>query len=81
MLAEQAPLWDQLEPAAKDREFELETEPARSGRASTLRRSRRGEARDFDEVVLAIPVGALEPICKELIEHDERFAAGIRKPR
>ena len=29
-------------------------------------------------MVLAIPVGALEPICGQLIEHDERFAAGIR---
>jgi uncharacterized protein with NAD-binding domain and iron-sulfur cluster len=71
------PLWDQLEPSAKDREFELVTDPLGVG-ARTLERSRPGQRADFDEVVLAIPVGALEPISKELIEHDERFADGIK---
>ncbi len=71
------PLWDQLEPAAQDQPFELVADPLRVG-AHTLERSRPGERKDFDEVVLAIPVGALEPICGELIDHDERFAAGIR---
>jgi uncharacterized protein with NAD-binding domain and iron-sulfur cluster len=71
------PLWDQLEPAAQGHEFELK--PNALGREPhTLERSRPGRRGDFDEVVLAIPVGALGPICKELIEHDERFAAGIR---
>ncbi len=70
------PLWDQLEPSAEGHEFELVTDPLKAG-TKTLARSRPGEDGDFDEVVLAIPVGALEPICKELIEHDERFAAGI----
>ena len=69
-----APLWDQLEPSAEGHEFELVTDPLKAG-TKTLARSRPGEDGDFDEVVLAIPVGALEPICKELIEHDERFAA------
>jgi uncharacterized protein with NAD-binding domain and iron-sulfur cluster len=71
------PLWDQLEPAAQGREFELALNPLERGK-QTLERSRPGERKDFDEVVLAIPVGALKPICQELIDHDERFAAGIR---
>ena len=71
------PLWDQLEPAAEGRQFELEPNALRRD-PHTLERSRPGQRGDFDEVVLAIPVGALEPICGQLIEHDERFAAGIR---
>jgi uncharacterized protein with NAD-binding domain and iron-sulfur cluster len=33
---------------------------------------------DFDEVVLAIPVGALEPICGELADADPRFGQMLR---
>ena len=44
--------------------------------AASPRRS--GAAIDFDEVVLGIPVGALRPICGELIERDELFARGDR---
>ena len=33
---------------------------------------------DFDEVVLAIPVGALGPICGELADADRRFAQMLR---
>ena len=72
------PLWDQLEPAAEGREFELELNPLKRD-PHALKRSLPGEPKDFDGVVLAIPVGALEPICKELIAADERFAAGIKK--
>jgi hypothetical protein len=32
---------------------------------------------DFDQVVLAIPIGALEPICGELIERDQRWDLAI----
>ena len=67
------PLWDQLEPAAEGVNFEARAEPA-AARPHTLERSAN---HDFDEVVLGIPVGALEPICGQLIAHDARFAAGI----
>ena len=36
---------------------------------------------DFDQVVLGIPVGALAPICGELMERDERFRRGIESAR
>ena len=67
------PLWDQLEPAARGHDFELRPNPL--GRDPLL--LRRGE--DFDAVVLGIPVGALEPICRELMARDERFRRGIER--
>jgi uncharacterized protein with NAD-binding domain and iron-sulfur cluster len=67
------PLWDQLEPAARGHDFELQPNPL--GRDPLL--LRRGE--DFDAVVLGIPVGALEPICRELMDRDERFRRGIER--
>ena len=44
---------------------------------------RRGKDKDFELVVLGIPVGALEPICRELIEDagNPRFAAMIKNSR
>ena len=67
------PLWDQLEADAPGHDFELLGNPL--GHEPLL--LRRGE--DFDAVVLGIPVGALEPICAELMERDERFRRGIER--
>ena len=71
------PLWDQLaggeELPARGVDFELEANPL--GRNAM--RLRRGT--DFDEVVLGISVGALEPICAELSERDERFRRGLER--
>ncbi len=67
------PLWDQLEADARGHDFELRGNPL--GHDPLL--LRRGE--DFDAVVLGIPVGALEPICAELMERDERFRRGIER--
>jgi uncharacterized protein with NAD-binding domain and iron-sulfur cluster len=65
------PLWDQLADGERLRtdgvDFEAEVNPL--GRdATTLRLGS-----DFDEVVLGISVGALPPICGELIEQSEPF--------
>ena len=46
------------------------------GREPAPAELRRGD--DFDEVVLAIPVGALGPICGELADADPRFAQMLR---
>ena len=67
------PLWEQLEPAARGHDFELRPNPL--GREPLV--LRRGE--HFDAVVLGIPVGALEPICRELMDRDERFRSGIER--
>ena len=61
VLAERAALGPARGPAAEGREFELELERAAAD-PHTLERSG-PVSRDFDEVVLAIPVGALGPIC------------------
>ncbi|MEA2361052.1 MAG: hypothetical protein QOD71_197 [Thermoleophilaceae bacterium] len=65
------PLWDQLEAAARGVNFEAELNPL-DRPARTLERGR-----DFDEVVLGIPVGALPDLCGELMARDERFRRGI----
>jgi hypothetical protein len=65
------PRWEQLEPAAQGVNFEAELNPL-DRPASTLERGR-----DFDEVVLGIPVGALPDICGDLIARDERFRRGV----
>jgi uncharacterized protein with NAD-binding domain and iron-sulfur cluster len=69
------PLWDQLVDGERLRRegvnFELEENPL--GREpQTLRRGA-----DFDQLVLAIPVGALAPICAELTQRDEGLRAAI----
>src|SRR5215211_3381949 len=69
------PLWDQLVEGERLRRdganFELDENPL--GRQPvTLRRGA-----DFDHVVLAIPVGALEPICRELKRRDDRFREAL----
>jgi uncharacterized protein with NAD-binding domain and iron-sulfur cluster len=65
------PLWEQLEPAAKGVDFEAELNP--------LKRPAKKLARgtDFDEVVLGIPIGALDTICADLVAKDERFARAV----
>ena len=66
------PLWDQVrdgeELSRQGHDFEHEANPL--GRpAESLQRGR-----DFDQVVLAIPVGALGEICRELADRLPRFA-------
>ena len=69
------PRWEQLRDgarlAAEAPDFERALNPL-GGPVRTLR-----HGTDFDEVVLAIPVGALGDLCGELIERDERFRRGI----
>jgi uncharacterized protein with NAD-binding domain and iron-sulfur cluster len=66
------PLWDQLdhEPDAGEDEpdFEREADPLGRGTRELVR------GRDFDAVVLAIPPGALSPMCEELAAARPRFA-------
>jgi uncharacterized protein with NAD-binding domain and iron-sulfur cluster len=77
------PLWKQLQPEAEGHDFELELNPLGHD-PHTLERRTEDKKGDFDEVVLAIPVGALKPkesggtgICDDLINNDDRFAMGI----
>jgi len=70
------PCWDQLVDgdALRDRGADFDAAPvldagAENGDAIVLHRGR-----DFDDVVLAIPLGALGPICRSLV-------AGSRNPR
>jgi uncharacterized protein with NAD-binding domain and iron-sulfur cluster len=65
------PRWEQLEPAAQGVNFEAELNPL-DRPAHPLERGR-----DFDEVVLGIPVGALPDICGELMARDARFKRGV----
>ena len=65
------PLWDQLEPAAQGVDFEAELNPLKRQPHKLTRGT------DFDEVVLGIPIGALDTICADLIAKDERFARAI----
>ena len=69
------PLWGQLEDGERLRAagVDFEVDPLPEDR-ETLR-LRRGE--DFDQVVLAIPVGALGPITEELRARDERFRRAV----
>jgi uncharacterized protein with NAD-binding domain and iron-sulfur cluster len=69
------PLWDRLEGGEELRSagVDFEADPNPLGREPT--RLRLGT--DFDQIVLAIPVGALAPLCGELIERDKRFRRGI----
>jgi uncharacterized protein with NAD-binding domain and iron-sulfur cluster len=69
------PRWEQLVDGENLRaggvDFEADLNPL--GRDPvTLRRGA-----DFDQVVLGIPIGALEPICGELIERSERWRKAI----
>jgi uncharacterized protein with NAD-binding domain and iron-sulfur cluster len=71
------PLWDQLNlPAAvrskrpEDRpNFEWEEDPLGTKEHATLTRGK-----DFDKVVLGIPVGALKTICGDLSKVDDKLA-------
>jgi uncharacterized protein with NAD-binding domain and iron-sulfur cluster len=68
------PLWNQLEKAAEacGTKFETELNPLKKPGEVLKRRE------DFDEVVLAIPVGALECICDPLMKKSERFRKMVR---
>jgi uncharacterized protein with NAD-binding domain and iron-sulfur cluster len=73
------PRWDQLVDGEALRtqgvNFELDLNPL--GRPPV----RLSRGADFDQVVLGIPVGALRPICGELIDRDERFRRAIESAR
>ncbi len=63
------PRWEQLEKDAASCGTRFETELNPLGREpTTLERGK-----DFDDVVLAIPVGALSPMCDELMGKNVRF--------
>jgi uncharacterized protein with NAD-binding domain and iron-sulfur cluster len=67
------PQWEQLKEGErlKAMKADLEQDPNPLGRDDRII-LRRGV--DFDAVVLAIPVGALEPICEELVAANRDFA-------
>jgi uncharacterized protein with NAD-binding domain and iron-sulfur cluster len=67
------PLWGQLEDGAPDCGTRFETELNPLGRDHTTLRV----GTDFDEVVLAIPVGGLGEICEELTEREDHFRAMV----
>lgn len=71
-----APRWERLAGGAALRSAGIDFERGEAVSGAPTERLERG--RDFDHVVLAIPVGALEPICTELSAHDERFARMLR---
>lgn len=69
------PRWDQLENGdqLRARGVDFEADPNPLGRqAVTLSRGK-----DFDQVVLGIPIGALDSICAELIQREERWRKAI----
>jgi uncharacterized protein with NAD-binding domain and iron-sulfur cluster len=69
------PLWEQIpggtEFQKQEPDFEGEADPLRRGAsgAETLTRGR-----DFHHIVLAIPVGALPPLCTEIVRYNRPFA-------
>jgi uncharacterized protein with NAD-binding domain and iron-sulfur cluster len=67
------PDWAQLEHGdeLRARHVHFERDPNPLGRKPIRRR----RGRDFDAVVLGIPVGALRPICEELVAANHHFAA------
>ncbi len=67
------PLWDQLVHPDRTADFESGN-PCPTGEARVLCRAEG----DFDDVVLAIPIGALASITAELQAADQRFATMIR---
>ncbi|OLE36555.1 MAG: hypothetical protein AUG48_07005 [Actinobacteria bacterium 13_1_20CM_3_68_9] len=73
------PIWDRLDGGKQLREVgaDFEGNPNPLDRKAT--RLRLGT--EFDQVVLAIPVGALAPLCGELMERDERFRRGIESAK
>jgi hypothetical protein len=69
------PIWNRLQGGENLREAGVDFEADLNPLGHEPIRLRLGA--DFDQAVLAIPVGALAPICGELIERDERFRRGI----
>ena len=75
------PDWDQLKDGASLRgqpgllaELEFAGNPLGKAKTTLVR----GKGKDFDDVVLGISVGALPPICGELMEHDEGFRTAMK---
>ncbi len=73
------PLWDQLEQGERLRDQDVDLERVADPLGRGPRTLRRGQ--DFDAVVLGISVGALEPLCTELADANERFAAMLAASR
>lgn len=65
-----APLWDQIEGPQPDAEINLESFYT-PWKGKTLPALRRGV--DFDEVVMAMPVGALPTYCAKLVARSEKW--------
>src|SRR5262249_36618289 len=64
------PLWDQIENADALRDIDLES--YYSGYEGVEKRTLR-EGQDFDQVLFAIPIGAVPFLCAELVEHSPRW--------
>ena len=69
------PRWAQLQDGEALRQQGVDFERDLNPLGRPARVLKRGV--DFDEVVLGIPVGALDAICGELIQRDERFRRGV----
>ncbi len=74
-----APLWDQLEQGEQLRATGADLERVADPLGRGAKQLRRGE--DFDAVVLGISVGALEPLCGELVAANPRFVAMLAAQR
>jgi uncharacterized protein with NAD-binding domain and iron-sulfur cluster len=73
------PIWDRLDGGKQLRDEGADFEGDPNPLNQKAIRLRLGT--DFDQVVLGIPVGALAPICGELMERDERFRRGIESAK
>ncbi|QEC50465.1 hypothetical protein FSW04_24715 [Baekduia soli] len=73
------PLWDQLRDGEDLRAAGVRFEATEAARHAAVRTLRRGE--DFDDVVLAISVASLPPICTELAARHGRFARMLEHAR
>ena len=68
-----APLYDQLEDAARVRQRDLESHWDRGGGERAVLRVQE----DFDFVVLAVGLGLVPYVCRDLVERDPRWRAMI----
>ena len=73
------PIWDRLEGGEGLHEGKVDFEADLNPLRQEPTRLRLGA--DFDQVVLAIPVGALASICGELMKRDEHFRRGIESAK
>jgi uncharacterized protein with NAD-binding domain and iron-sulfur cluster len=69
------PLWDQLEDGAALRSDKVDFESAWDSRRASVKTLSVGQ--DFDQVVLAIGLGAVPEVSRELVESDPRFRSMV----